>query len=103
MRIISRRALREFVATLAGHADQKAVKAALDAWYADIKKARWKDPSDLKRQYRSASILKARRAVFNVCGNKYRLVVKVNYVNGIVYVRFVGSHVAYDAIDADEV
>jgi len=103
MRIISRRAFREFAGSLAGHRDQKAVKAALEGWYGDVKKAGWKEPADLKRQYGSASILKNRRAVFNICGNKYRLVVKVNYVKGVVYIRFVGSHRAYDAIDAEEV
>jgi mRNA interferase HigB len=103
MRILSRRALREFVGSLVGHRDQKPVRAALDGWYADVKKATWNDPSDLKKQYGSASILKNRRAVFNVCGNKYRLVVKINYVKGVVYIRFVGSHAAYDLIDAEEV
>ncbi|MBI3744848.1 MAG: type II toxin-antitoxin system HigB family toxin [Chloroflexi bacterium] len=103
MRILSRRALREFTDSLAGHRDQRAVRAAFDGWYADVKKATWSDPADLKRQYGSASVLKDRRAVFNVCGNKYRLVVKVNYVKGVVYIRFVGSHAAYDAIDAEEV
>jgi mRNA interferase HigB len=103
MRILSRRALREFGESLAGHRDQKAVKATLDGWYHDVKRATWKDPVDLKGQYGSASILKDRRAVFNICGNKYRLVVKVNYVKGVVYIRFIGSHAAYDAIDAEEV
>jgi mRNA interferase HigB len=79
------------------------VKAALDAWYADVKKATWKQPADIKLQYRSASILRGRRVVFNVCGNRYRLVVKANYATGVVYIRFVGSHTAYDAIDAEEV
>jgi mRNA interferase HigB len=103
MRIIARRALREYVQSLAGHKDQKAVDRALNDWYADVKKAEWKDPSDLKRHYGSASILKDRRAIFNICGNKYRLVVKVNYVKGVVYIRFIGNHAAYDAIDAQEV
>jgi mRNA interferase HigB len=103
MRIVSRRAFREFIESLVGHRDQKAVKAALDGWYYDVKNAKWKDQPDLKKQYGSASILKDRRAVFNICGNKYRLVVKVNYVKGVVYIRFVGSHAAYDAIDAEEV
>jgi mRNA interferase HigB len=103
MRILSRRALREFGESLVGHRDQKVVKAALDGWYYEVKKAKSKDPAGLKEQYGSASILKDRRAVFNICGNKYRLVVKVNYVKGVVYIRFVGSHTAYDAIDAEEV
>jgi mRNA interferase HigB len=103
MRIIARRTLREFVESLAGHADQRAVKAALDAWYAGAKKATWKRPADIKATYRSASLLRDRRVVFNICGNSYRLVVKENYVAGVVYVRFIGNHAAYDAIDAEEV
>jgi mRNA interferase HigB len=103
MRIISRRTLREYVNSLAGQRDQHAVQAALDDWYDGVKKAAWREPSDVKAQYGSASILKNRRAVFNICGNKYRLVVKINYVKGVVYVRFVGSHAAYDDVDADEV
>jgi mRNA interferase HigB len=82
MRIITRRTLREFVASLAGQRDQQAVDAALDNWYTQVKKAAWKEPADVKAQYRSASILKDRRVVFNVCGNSYRLVVKINYVKG---------------------
>jgi mRNA interferase HigB len=103
MRIIARRTLREYVESLAGRKDQKAVKGGLEDWYTDVKKVTWKDPADLKRHYGSASILRDRRAVFNICGNKYRLVVKINYVKGVVYIRFVGSHAAYDAINAQEV
>ena len=103
MRVIARRTLREFVASLAGHADQGAVKTALDAWHAGARKAVWKQPADIKATYRSASLLRDRRVVFNICGNSYRLVVKVNYAAGVVYIRFVGSHAAYDAIDAEEV
>ena len=83
--------------------DQWAVEAALDAWYAAVRRAAWKEPADVKAQYRSTSILKDRRVVFNICGNRYRLVVKVNYVVDIVYIRFIGTHAAYDAIDANEV
>jgi mRNA interferase HigB len=103
MRIISRRTLREYVNSLAGRRDQHAVQAALDDWYDAVRKVRWSEPADVKAQYGSASILKHRRAVFNICGNRYRLVVKINYVKGVVYIRFVGSHAAYDDLDADEV
>ncbi len=103
MRIVFRRRLREFVASLAGQRDQPAVGSALDDWYANVKRAVWKEPADIKAKYGSASILKNRRAVFNICGNSYRLVVKINYVKGVVFIRFIGSHAAYDKIDADEV
>ncbi|MCR4953087.1 MAG: type II toxin-antitoxin system HigB family toxin [Treponema sp.] len=57
----------------------------------------------MKEKYRSASILKGSRAVFNICGNKYRLVVKINYKFKIIYIRFVGTHKEYDFINAEEI
>ena len=75
-------------------------KDALEAWHDEAKKAAWRTPAEIKAKYRSASILKGNRVVFNIKGNDYRLVVKVNYDYGIVYVRFVGTHRQYDAIDA---
>ncbi len=60
-------------------------------------------PADIKAQFRSASILKDRRVVFNICGNKYRLIVKINYDHGVVRIRFVGTHKKYDAIDAETI
>jgi mRNA interferase HigB len=103
MRIIARRTLREFVDSLAGQADQKALKSATDAWYATTKRSAWTAPADVKASYGTASILQGGRAVFNLCGNKYRLVVKINYMKAVVYIRFIGSHKAYDAIDAGKV
>jgi len=78
-------------------------KAQLDAWWAEAKQAEWKTPADIKAQYRSASILKRGRVVFNICGNKYRLVVKFDYEKGIGFVRFLGTHKEYDQINAEEV
>ena len=60
-------------------------------------------PAEIKAQYRSASILKNRRVVFNIKGNDYRLIVAVAYRIGVVYVKFVGTHAQYDAIDAETV
>ena len=84
MRIISRKALREFWES---HAD---AQQPLQAWYHDVKKAAWKTPGEIKRVYRTASVLPNNLAVFNIKGNKYRLVVVVQYQHGIVYIRFVG-------------
>lgn len=75
----------------------------LKAWYQLAQSAAWNTPNDIKRQFRSASIIAGNRAVFNVAGNKYRLIVKIHYNTGIVYVRFVGTHRQYDAINAEEV
>jgi mRNA interferase HigB len=87
MRIIARRTLREFVESLAGHQDQPAVKAALDAWFDEAKKAQWKNTADLKQSYATASIVTADRIVFTVKGNAYRLVVAVDFDKGIVWIK----------------
>jgi mRNA interferase HigB len=99
MRIISKRTLSDFWAK-PGYAD---AQEPLEAWYRETKSAQWKDPTDIKEKYGSASILKDSRVVFNIGGNKYRLVVKINFPYGVVYVRFVGTHVGYDRIDAEAV
>ena len=93
VRIIARRALREFWEV---HAD---AEQPLRAWYHDALRADWTSPADVKRVYASASIVGANRLVFNIGGNKYRLVVAVNYKYRICYVRFIGTHKAYDRID----
>ena len=73
---------------------------SLKSWVEEAKKASWSQPAQIKEQYRSASILKNKRVVFNIKGNDYRLVVKIHYDRGTVYIRFVGTHREYDAIDA---
>jgi mRNA interferase HigB len=73
------------------------------AWCDEVKKAQWKNPADIKFQYASASILKNRRLVFNLKGNEYRLIVAVAYNAGFVYVKFIGTHKEYDAVDANTV
>src|SRR6266568_1073409 len=103
MRIIARRTLREFVDSLAGHRDQSAVKTALDAWFAEVKRARWRNTADVKRLYATASIVTAERIVFNVKGNAYRLVVAVDFEKGIVWIKWIGAHRDYDRIDVMEV
>lgn len=69
-----------------GHKDQPAVKAALDAWFDEAKKARWKSTTDIKRSYANASIVTAERVVFNIKGNAYRLVVAIDFEKGIVWI-----------------
>ncbi len=75
----------------------------LKAWYEEASNATWTQPADIKGQYRSASVLKNRRVVFNIKGNNYRLIVAVAYKLQIVYLKFVGTHKEYDAIDAETV
>lgn len=75
----------------------------LKSWVDEVKRAIWSQPSDIKAQYGNASILKNRRAVFNIKGNDYRLIVAVAYQYQAVYVKFIGTHAEYDAVDADTV
>lgn len=75
----------------------------LKAWFDEASHASWTQPADIKAQYRSASVLKNRRVVFNVKGNEYRLIVAIAYRLQIVYVKFVGTHAEYDAVDAETI
>lgn len=79
------------------------VKGPLEAWHQEVAHADWAAPSAVKAHFRSASVLPDNRVVFNLAGNHYRLVVKINYPYRVVYIRFVGTHGEYDAIDATTV
>lgn len=97
MRIISRRRLVEFWES---HPD---AEQPLRAWYIEAKKANWNTPAEIKAIYRSVSILANNRVVFNIKGNTYRLVVIVEYSQGKMFIRFVGTHAEYDRIDATSI
>jgi mRNA interferase HigB len=97
MRVIAVKTLREFWRR---HAD---AEQSLRAWHDEACNANWTQPADIKALYRNASILKNRRVVFNIKGNDYRLVVALAYNTRIVFVKFVGTHAQYDAIDAQTV
>lgn len=97
MKIVAIKILREFW-VLHPNAEQH-----LKAWVDEVKKATWTQPVDIKAKYRSASILKNRRVVFNIKGNDYRLVVAVAYRFGAVYIKFIGTHAQYDTIDAETI
>jgi mRNA interferase HigB len=103
MRIIARRTLRDFVASLAGQKDQPAAKAALDAWFDEVRQATWTSSAVLKQHYATASIVSAERVVFNIKGNDYRLVVSIDFEKGIVWIKWIGTHKAYDRIDVTEI
>ena len=103
MRVIARRALREFVATRIRHRDHPALRSALDAWFAEVSQANWTSTADVKRLYATASIVSAERIVFNIKGNAYRLVVAVDFEKTIVWIKWVGTHRDYDQINAKEV
>jgi len=97
MQVIAVKTLKEFWQK---HPDSE---QPLKAWYAEAKKANWKSPSDIKNMYRSNSILKNNRVVFNIKGNYYRLVVAIKYKYQIVFIRFIGTHNEYDRIKAEEI
>ncbi len=78
-------------------------QGALKSWYDEAIKASWRTPQDIKDQYSSASICGSNRVVFNIAGNKYRLVVEMQYRAGIAWVKFVGTHARYDQIDVESV
>ena len=75
----------------------------LKAWHEEATGAAWTQPADIKARYRSASVLKNRRVVFNIKGNDYRLIVAIASKLQIVYVKFVGTHAEYDTIDAETI
>jgi mRNA interferase HigB len=97
MRIISRRRLVEYWEI---HPD---AEQPLRAWFIEAKKATWSSPTEIKATYRSVSILTNSRVVFNIKGNTYRLVVVVEYAQGKMFIRFVGTHAEYDRIDATRI
>jgi len=97
MRIIAKRTLRKFWKR------HPSAEEPLLAWYREVEQEDWDTPAKLKAKYRSASIVAGNRVVFNIKGNDYRLVVKINYAYRVVYVRFVGTHAEYDAVDVEEV
>lgn len=100
MRVIARRTLLQFAASLKRRAGQKAVKAALDAWFHEAQRAKWRNSAEVKRSYATASIVTADRVVFNIKGNDYRLVTAIDYRRQIVFIKWLGTHRDYDTIDA---
>ena len=100
MRIIALSALKIFWETRPSYAD---VKEPTLAWYRRVLQADWETPADVKKNFGNASILKDGRVVFNLAGNKYRLVVWINYAYRVVYIRFIGTHAQYDRIDVQTV
>ncbi len=99
MRVIAKSTLVKFW-NRSEHADSK---GALQSWFDEARKADWLTPQDIKGQYGSASICGNNRVVFNIAGNKYRLVVEMQYRAGIVWVKFVGTHAQYDQINVETV
>jgi mRNA interferase HigB len=94
LRVIAKKVLRDFWEV---HPDSE---QPLKAWYQEAAKAEWTTPNEIKTAYPSASFLAGNRVVFNIKGNHYRLIVKINYDYAMIWIRFIGTHAAYDKIDA---
>jgi mRNA interferase HigB len=97
LRVIAKRTLREF-----WEINQDSEQQLL-VWYREATKADWNNHNEIKSQYASASILKNNRVVFNICGNKYRLIVEINFQRKWVFIRFIGTHKEYNKIDANNI
>lgn len=97
MRVISRKLLREFWIK---HSE---CEQQLKSWFQEVNKGTWKNLNELKREYPSASILEDNRVCFNIKGNNYRLIVKINFHYQIMWIRFIGTHAEYDKIEANKI
>jgi len=97
VRVISKKTLVEY------YEKHKEIKSQLETWYHEAKNAEWKNPQEIKQKYASASIIGGNKIVFNIKGNKYRLVTEINYRMKIVYIKFIGTHKEYDKINVEEI
>jgi mRNA interferase HigB len=100
MRVIALSTLKAFWENSPEYVDSKEQTLA---WYRLALKADWSTPAKVKVDFDNASILKDGRVVFNIAGNKYRLVVWINYDYRVVYIRFIGTHPQYDKIDVQSI
>ena len=97
MRVIAKKTIKKFWINYSDCEQQ------LKTWYQEATDSSWKSPADIKRLYPSASILADNRVVFNIKGNTYRIVVRINYDYSIIWIRFIGTHAQYDKIDATQI
>ena len=98
MRIISKKTLKDFYVQ-SKYSDSK---SPLEAWHKEVLKLDWNNPNEVKEMYRSASIIGSEKVVFNIAGNKYRLIVTINYYAKIVFIKFIGTHKQYDKVNMED-
>ena len=98
MRIISKKTLKDF------YEQSKYIdsRSSLEAWHKEVLKLDWNNPNEVKEMYRSASIIGNEKVVFNISGNKYRLIVTINYHAKIVFIKFIGTHKQYDNVNMED-
>ncbi|MEA1892345.1 MAG: type II toxin-antitoxin system HigB family toxin [Campylobacterota bacterium] len=99
MRIISKKRLKDFYEN-PSYSDSR---SALESWHKEVSKFDWNNPNEIKLMYRSASIIGDEKVVFNIAGNKYRLIVKINYYAKIVFIKFIGTHKQYDKVNMEDI
>jgi mRNA interferase HigB len=94
--IVSKKTLKDY------YSKHKETKSQLEAWYYEAKNSNWNNPVEIKEKFRTASIIGDNKVVFNIKGNKYRLVTKINYRMKTVYIKFIGTHKEYDKINVED-
>lgn len=97
MRVIAKKILREF------WEKNPDCEQQLKSWYREAERGEWKNSNEVKKAYPSASILKDNRVVFNIKGNNYRLIVRINFQYQMIWIRFMGTHKEYDRVDANKI
>jgi len=97
LRVIAKKIVRDFWAK---HPD---CEQQLKSWYSEVEDATWKNPNQVKKEYPTSSILEDNKIVFNIKGNNYRLIIKINYYYQMIRIRFIGTHSQYDKIDATKI
>jgi mRNA interferase HigB len=103
MLVNGRLVVEEYFAKRAGHVGIPAARRQFDAWFAEATAANWGIPAEVKRQFASASVVGGNGVVFNISGNRFRLVAAVNYRFGVIDIRFIGTHAEYDRIDVETI
>jgi mRNA interferase HigB len=103
VRVIARGTLNAFVRNRVEKRHQRVVREHLNSWYALVSRAEWNNSADLKAMFGTASIVSRERAVFNIKGNEYRLIVAVDYIHHLVFILWLGTHPEYDGIDVNMV
>jgi mRNA interferase HigB len=78
-------------------------KETIEKWYHDVQSKNWKRPGEVTRDFNTARTIKNNRAIFKINQNDYRLIAEINYQKGWLFVKFIGTHAQYDAVDAEKV
>jgi mRNA interferase HigB len=103
MIVIGTDVVENYIASHAGHKGIKAARSQYEAWLDIVTRANWRNPEDVKASYPKASVLKTSRVVFNIKGNDYRLIARIQYQAGVLEIRFFGTHLEYDKVDAGKI